>query len=77
MAIPSGWVFQVDGYSEGSYFNSTKGRAQTQSIQKALTASVGSHLEGGGEEGGREGTGITFRGNRKQQTRKMSQREAA
>ena len=42
MAIPSGWLFRVHGYSEGSYFNSTQGRAQTQSMQKALTASVGS-----------------------------------
>jgi len=42
MAIPSGWLFQVHGCSEGSYFNSTQGRAQTQSMQKALTASVGS-----------------------------------
>jgi len=40
MAIPSGWLFQVHGCSEGSYFNSTQG--QTQSMQKALTASVGS-----------------------------------
>ena len=42
MAIPSGWLFQVHGCSEGSYFHSTQGRAQTQSMQKALTASVGS-----------------------------------
>ena len=46
MAIPSGWLFRVHGYSEGSYFNSKfesnkQGRAQTQSMQKALTASVG------------------------------------
>ena len=46
MVIPSGWLFRVHGYSVGSYFNSKfesnkQGRAQAQSMQKALTASVG------------------------------------
>ena len=40
MAIPSGWLFRAHGCSEGSYFNSAQGRAQTQSMQKALTALV-------------------------------------
>ena len=45
MAISSGWLFRVHGYLEGSYFNSKResqqGRAQTESMQEALTASVG------------------------------------
>ena len=46
MVIPSGWLFRVHGYSVGSYFNSNfesnkQGRAQAQSMQKALIASVG------------------------------------
>ena len=47
-AIPSGWLFQVDGFSKCMAIPrgptstiSTQGRAQTQSMQKALTASVG------------------------------------
>ena len=41
MVIPSGWLFRVHGYPKGSKFDSNKqGRAQTQSMQKALTALV-------------------------------------
>ena len=52
MVIPSGWLFRVDGYSEcmvglfrshfSSKFESNKqGYAQTQPLQKTLTASMG------------------------------------
>jgi hypothetical protein len=41
MVIPSGWLFRVHGYPKRSKFDSNKqGRAQTQSMQKTLTALV-------------------------------------